>query len=77
MNFETVKTLKGEFVVVLEEVKDGAFLCVLPFGEQMILAPTELDFDSFSEYSDEDMRITLKQRQAIKCYFNESIEEAA
>lgn len=77
MNFETVKTLKGEFVIVLEETKDGAFLCVRPFGEQIIYAPTELDFDSFSEYSEDDMRITLKQREALREYFSESDSFAA
>lgn len=77
MNFETVKTLKGDLVIVLEETKDGAFLCVLPFGEQIILAPTEVDFDTFSEFSQDDMRVTLKQRAAIKSYYPDSLERAA
>ncbi len=77
MNFETVKTLKGEFVIILEETKDGAFLCIRPFGEQIIYAPTELDFDSFSEYSEDDMRITLKQRQALKEFFKDTESLAA
>ena len=59
MNFETVKTLKGEFIVILEETKDGAYLCVFSKGEHVILAPTELDHDSFSEYSEDDMRVPL------------------
>ncbi|MFT6070605.1 MAG: hypothetical protein ACJAT2_003042 [Bacteriovoracaceae bacterium] len=71
MNFETVKTLKGDFVIILEETKDGAYLCIRPFGEQIIYAPTELDFDSFSEYSEDDMRITLKQRQVLKEFFKD------
>jgi hypothetical protein len=77
MNFETVKTLKGEFVIILEETKDGAYLCIRPFGEQIIYAPTELDFDSFSEYAEDDMRITLKQRQGIKEYFSTADSFAA
>ena len=52
MNFEIVKTLKGELVIILEETKDGAYLCIKPFGEQIIYAPTELDFDTFSEYAE-------------------------
>lgn len=77
MNFETVKTLKGEFIVILEETKDGAYLCVFSKGEHVILAPTELDHDSFSEYSEDDMRVTLKQRQALRNYFNDDVEQAA
>ncbi|MBK26365.1 MAG: hypothetical protein CME70_20365 [Halobacteriovorax sp.] len=77
MNFETVKTLKGEFVVILEETKDGGYLCVYPKGEQIILAPTELDQDSFSEYSEDDMRVTIKQRQALKNYFPDDFSKVA
>jgi hypothetical protein len=77
MNFEIVKTLKGELVIILEETKDGAYLCIKPFGEQIIYAPTELDFDTFSEYAEEDMRITLKQRQGLKDYFEDSESFAA
>ncbi len=77
MNFETVKTLKGEFIVILEETKDGGYLCVFSKGEHVILAPTELDQDTFSEYSEDDMRVTLKQREALKNYFNNDVSKAA
>lgn len=76
MGFETVKTLKGEFVVILEETRDGGFLCVFPKGEEIILSPTEVDHDSFSEYSDDDMRVTLRQKAAIKAALGNYVEAA-
>ncbi len=63
---DTVKNRKGTFLVVLTEIVEGGYWCVFPDGTKRILLENQLNMTVYSEFADEDRRMTVAQKQAVR-----------
>ncbi|PIP94453.1 MAG: hypothetical protein COW00_16625 [Bdellovibrio sp. CG12_big_fil_rev_8_21_14_0_65_39_13] len=55
----------GTVLVIVDEVETGALVCLYPDGEKKIHHPSQLNWDTMSEFAHDDNRLSEVQKEIL------------
>lgn len=55
----------GTVLVIIDVVETGAYVCLYPNGEKKIHHPSQLNWDSASEFAHDDSRLSDVQKEVL------------